>query len=210
MHGFTYPNGDHRLDLAWESICLLLGLLGLALRVATAGFVAGGRTAPHPSTRADEPLHTAGMYALVRHPMYLGNLLLWLGIAAFPRMFWPPLLAVLAFWFYYEPRISAEESSLRRKFGRSYTDWASVTPKFLPRFSPWKWPQGDFALGRALQRESANLFAFVTGLTLLEIVGELNLTSRITIDLEWGSLFGVTAVLCATLSILKLRRHSRL
>ena len=209
MQGFTYPGGEHRLDLAWEAVCLFLGLLGLAVRVATVGFVARDTSVRNSHARAAESLDTTGMYSLMRHPMFFGNLLMWLGIAAFPRMLWPPLLAIVAFWFYYERVMSAEEESLRRMFGQSHVDWAAVTPRLLPRFSRWKRPQGNFAWGRALRREPTTLFAFVSCLTLLEIAGELNLTSRITIDLEWGSLFGATAVFYATLAVLKQRRHSR-
>ena len=209
MQGFTYPGGDHRLDLAWESVCLLLGLLGLAVRIATVGFAAPDASEPNPRQRVTESLVRTGTHSLMRHPMHFGNLLMWLGIAAFPRTLWPPLLAIFAFWLCYEPVMSAEESTLRRRFGRSYTEWAAVTPRLLPRFSNWKRPQGNFALGRVLQSEPRNLFAFVTGMTLLEVAGELNLTSRITIDIEWGSIFAATAVVYATLSFFKQRRHPR-
>jgi protein-S-isoprenylcysteine O-methyltransferase Ste14 len=196
MQDFTYPRGDHRLDLAWEGVCLLVGLLGVGIRAASEGFEA----------RGGEALRTTGLYSIMRHPRNFGTLLLWLGIAMFPRMPWIPVLAIIAFWIYYEPRMTAEDQKLRRRFPRSYASWAAVTPMFLPRFGLWKRPHGSFAFVGALRREHTVLFVFVTALTVLEVAGDLNITSHFGLDREWGGLFGANAAMYATLSVLNLRR----
>jgi predicted ATP-grasp superfamily ATP-dependent carboligase/protein-S-isoprenylcysteine O-methyltransferase Ste14 len=203
MQGFTYPGGDHRLDLAWEGFCLLLGLAGLAIRIATVGY---GALDVSERGRADAP-DTTGMYSVLRYPLHVANLLMWLAIAAFPRKWWLPMLAVAAYWHYCEPMVVAETAAMRRRFGARYANWVAVTPRFWPRLSMWKRPQEQFASGRALRHGAAGLFALTTALTLLEVVGDAILENRVAIDTEWAGLFGTTAVAYATLSLLGLRRQ---
>ena len=93
-----------------------------------------------------ETLNTTGLYSVVRHPLYLGNYLMWLGVALFPGAWWAPVIVSLVFWLYYERIMFAEEEFLRRQFGEHYTAWAAATPAFLPRLGRWRSP------GRTLQR----------------------------------------------------------
>ena len=78
-------------------------------------------------------LNTTGLYSLVRHPLYVGNYLMWLGVALFTGAWWAPVIVSLVFWLYYERIMFAEEEFLRRRFGGDYTAWASTVPAFLPR-----------------------------------------------------------------------------
>ena len=77
-------------------------------------------------------LVTEGIYAAVRHPQYLGFLLVTLG----QFLVWPtiptailwPLLVVL-----YRRQAKREEAILSEKFGEQFRQWASKTPMFLPK-----------------------------------------------------------------------------
>lgn len=205
MRGFTYPRGDHRLDMAWEAVCLFVSLVGLAVRIGAAGFGA----ADGPARTAHATLRTTGMYSIVRHPVHLGNILMWLGVAGFPRTWWLPVLSLAALWFYYERIMLAEDEAGRRRFGAAYTKWAAATPSLLPRLSQWKRPAGKFALHRVLEREPAALLMLITAFTLLEALGEMHIDRHLEVDAEWMGIFTATALAYATLSILKQRRYSR-
>ncbi|MCK7542256.1 MAG: isoprenylcysteine carboxylmethyltransferase family protein [Marinilabiliales bacterium] len=82
---------------------------------------------------ADE-LNTTGIYSVVRHPLYVGNFLMWLGPVLFLRSVWCIIIFVLAFWIYYERIIFAEEQYLRRKFGEAYDTWAFRVKAVIPGF----------------------------------------------------------------------------
>src|SRR3989475_6195154 len=79
-------------------------------------------------------LVTEGIYAAVRHPQYLGFLLVTLG----QFLVWPtiptailwPLLVVL-----YRRQAKREEAILAEKFGEQFRQYASKTPMFLPKLS---------------------------------------------------------------------------
>jgi protein-S-isoprenylcysteine O-methyltransferase Ste14 len=203
--GSRYPLGDHRLDLAWETICLVLALTGLALRAATVGFVPRDTSGRNTGEPRAESLNTGGLYSVVRHPLYLGNYLMWLGVALFPRSWWAPVIVSLIFWLYYERIMFAEEEFLRRKFGALYTSWAAITPAFLPRIALWRDPEVRFCILTVLRREHSSLLALVASLTALEIAGDHAHTGRLVIDPVWGVALLSTLVLCLVVRAMKHR-----
>jgi protein-S-isoprenylcysteine O-methyltransferase Ste14 len=200
-----YPAENHRFDLAWEGVCLLLALAGLALRVATVGFVPRDTSSRNTSAPKAESLNTSGLYSVVRHPLYLGNYLMWLGVALFPRTWWPPVIVSLVFWLYYERIMFAEEEFLRRKFGALYTTWAAITPAFLPRLARWRPPAVSFCLLTVLRREHSSLLALIASLTVLEVATDHAYTGRLVLDPVWGTALGVTLVLCLAVRTVKHR-----
>ena len=203
--GSTYPSEDHRLDVAWEGVCLLLALTGLALRVATVGFVPRDTSGRNTRGQLAGSLNTSGFYSVVRHPLYLGNYLMWLGVALFPRSWWAPVIVSLVFWLYYERIMFAEEEFLRRKFGPLYTSWAAITPAFLPRLTLWRRPGARFCLLTVLRREHSSLLALMASLTVLEVASEHAYTGRVVVDPVWGTALAATLVLCLAVRVVKHR-----
>ena len=77
-------------------------------------------------------LVTNGIYAAVRHPQYLGLLLVTLGnLVVWPTIpaaaIWPILMVL------YYRQAKREESALSAKFGEPFWNYARKTPMFLPR-----------------------------------------------------------------------------
>jgi hypothetical protein len=90
--------------------------------------------------RKEQNLATGGPYAYTRNPLYVGSLLLGVGIAL-PggRWIWPALF--LAFYLaVYIPTMVSEHRLLTRLFGDRYAAYAAAVPAFLPRLSPWREP----------------------------------------------------------------------
>jgi len=200
-----YPSGDHRLDLAWEGVCLALALLGLALRVATVGFVPRETSGRNTGGQRAGTLNTSGLYSIVRHPLYLGNYLMWLGVALFPRSWWAPVIVSLVFWLYYERIMFAEEEFLRRKFGPLYFSWAASTPAFVPRPTLWRAPAAPFSVLTVLRREHSSLLALIASLTALEVASDYAYTGHLVLDPVWGTALASTLVLCLTVRAIKHR-----
>ena len=203
--GSTYPAGSHGLDLAWEAVCLLLALIGLGLRIGTVGFVPRGTSGRNTGGQLAGSLNTSGFYSVVRHPLYLGNYLMWLGVALFVRSWWAPVIVSLVFWLYYERIMFAEEEFLRRKFGPLYTAWAATTPAFLPRLTLWRRPGVRFCFLTVLRREHSSLLALMASLTALEVASDYSYTGRLMVDPVWGTALAVTLVLCLAVRAVKHR-----
>jgi protein-S-isoprenylcysteine O-methyltransferase Ste14 len=201
----TPPAAGRPLDVAWDGFCIALALSGLVVRAATAGFVPRDTSCRNLARPQAESLNRTGLYSVVRHPLYLGNYLLWLGVAAFPGAWWAPVIVTLVFWLYYERIMFAEEEFLRRRFGTEYEAWASSTPAFLPRFSRWRPPAERFSLLTVLRREHSSLLALIASLTALEVARDHASTGRLALDPVWGTVLAATLALCLAVRTLKHR-----
>lgn len=78
-------------------------------------------------------LATGGLYAYVRHPQYLGFILVMLGFL----FQWPTLLTLAMFpvlvWMYVA-LAKQEEREAIKEFGKAYLDYMEHVPAFLPKF----------------------------------------------------------------------------
>jgi protein-S-isoprenylcysteine O-methyltransferase Ste14 len=83
-------------------------------------------------TSSDQPVITAGPYRWVRHPSYLGLLLIIAGIG-FVYGNWLSLASlVLAFLVALVYRIRVEEAALASTLGAAYTTYASSRKRLVP------------------------------------------------------------------------------
>ena len=69
-------------NLAWDAGCLAVALLGQAVRFFTVGFVPRGTSGRNTRGQVAETLNTT-VHAIVRNPLYLGNFIIWFGLALF-------------------------------------------------------------------------------------------------------------------------------
>ncbi|SDQ96599.1 methyltransferase family protein [Flagellimonas zhangzhouensis] len=157
---FQNPAIESAIDEYYEFICLGVSLMGLLIRVLTVGFTpknTSGRNTKMGQV-ADE-LNTTGMYSVIRHPLYLGNFLMWLGVAMLTANLWFIISFIFLFWLYYERIMYAEESFLIEKFGNEYLKWSSHTPPFIPAFKKVIRPNYPFSVMKVLKKEKNGLAA---------------------------------------------------
>ncbi len=83
-------------------------------------------------------LATTGAYALVRHPLYLGNVLILGGFALASANAWLVAGIVLFFLIWYPAAIAYEDFKLERKFGEHWRAWSEGSNAILPRRFPWR------------------------------------------------------------------------
>jgi protein-S-isoprenylcysteine O-methyltransferase Ste14 len=161
----VYPGGSD-----WEILCLAMALLGLFVRVLTVGYVPAGTSGRNTLKQVASTVNNTGMYSVVRHPIYLGNFLIWFGVSLLPRCWWFTLLTVLIFWLYYERIMFAEEGFLFEQFGEQYREWAARTPAFIPKFGNWVRPNLPFSLKSAISREYSTLFTIIVLFTFFNVI----------------------------------------
>ena len=203
LRRFSYPAGSHHLDLLWESISFGVALLGLVIRIITVGNIPRGTSGRTTDTPKAAVLNTTAMYSIIRHPLYLGNFFIWLGISMLPRSLFFSLSAILLFFLYYERIISAEEKFLLEKSGQDFMKWANVTPMIMPRFKNWRKSEIPFSWKTVFKREYTGFFAIITTFTCLEISGDLFYLGKWQFDLEWIVVFLVGLITYILLLTLK-------
>jgi protein-S-isoprenylcysteine O-methyltransferase Ste14 len=109
----------------------LLGLAGLALAISAGRLFSVVDTEIHPASESNRVLVTSGPFRFTRNPMYLGLLLLALGIALYFGTL--PFLVVvpLAFLLINFVFIPFEEAKMQRQFGAQYTDYRASVRRWL-------------------------------------------------------------------------------
>jgi len=85
----------------------------------------------------NEVLATVGPYARVRHPLYVGNLLICAGFCAASGLWWSVPVAVAVLLVFYPETIRYEDQKLRRLFPDEWDRWASETRALIPRLTPY-------------------------------------------------------------------------
>jgi len=81
----------------------------------------------------DEHLCTEGPYGLVRHPLYLANFLVFIGICVAANTATATWLLVISMAVVYFFTVRHEERQLRRRFGVTYEQYAARVPAIIPR-----------------------------------------------------------------------------
>lgn len=157
----------------YEIICFIVSLLGLAVRAFTVGYTPANTSGRNVAEQVADQLNTTGLYSVVRNPLYVGNFLMWLGIAMLTMNLWFIVSFVLLFWVYYERIIYAEEQFLTNKFGDVYTDWAAKTPCFIPRMSGYVAPKLPFSWKKVIKKEKNGLLALLLVFWLMEVIGDV-------------------------------------
>ena len=107
---------------------------------------------------------------MVRHPLYLGNYLMWIGIVLFTQNFSFAIIVSLLYWLYYERIMFAEERFLEKKFGNVYLDWSKKVPAFFPKFSQFHPSETTFSIKSVLRREYSGILATVFGFVYVEFL----------------------------------------
>ncbi|HTN43383.1 MAG TPA: isoprenylcysteine carboxylmethyltransferase family protein [Nitrospiria bacterium] len=106
-----------------------LGFLGLALAVAVY-LVRSGHVVVRPEERPSGVI-TTGAFKYVRHPIYLGSLLTYLGFAISTGSILS-LALVAGIFIFHDYIASYEEERLEARFGEEYGRYKRRTGKWIP------------------------------------------------------------------------------
>ena len=205
LASLRHPAGGLKGGGVWEGFCLAVSFAGLGVRFFTGGYVPAGTSGRNVKGQVADVLNTTGAYSLARHPLYLGNFLIWGGISLFWGIWWLSLIIILILWLYYERIMFAEEEFLREKFGGEFTAWAEKTPALIPKFGHWVKPNLSFSFKTALRKEYTAFFAMMVVFTLLKTAGAFVSQGRLGIGWAWAGLFGASLVIYLGVRYLKKR-----
>jgi protein-S-isoprenylcysteine O-methyltransferase Ste14 len=166
----TYSWITDDLYIILTVLAIFISFLGLVIRSITIGITPKGTSGRNTKEQVAEVLNSKGIYSVLRHPLYLGNFLMWLGIVVFSFNLWFLFSFCLLYWLYYERIMFAEERFLERKFGQTYIDWSLKIPAFVPSFNNYITSEMDFSLKAVLRREYSGVLATLVAFNFIIFV----------------------------------------
>lgn len=116
----------------------------------------------------------SGPFAYVRNPLYVGNILIYLGLGIM-SFAWFPYLQIVALLFFilqYYFIVKEEEKYLVEKFGEQYKEYCKYVPAFFSRITPYRNSnvvQPPFNIKAGLRSETRSMQAFL-GIALLLVI----------------------------------------
>jgi len=199
----NYEDFDPTLVTFINYSAAILSVLGAIVRAYTIGTTPRGTSGRNTQEQVAESLNTSGIYSMVRHPLYLGNYLMWIGIVLFTRNIEFTIIVSLLYWIYYERIMFAEERFLERKFGDIYLDWSKKVPAFLPAFSQFQKSETSFSMKSVLRREYSGILATVFGFLYVEFLMSWFRWQTISLGKNLIYLFIATLLITIVLRTLK-------
>ena len=181
------------LQAYWEANRFLewfglnVSLLGLGIRVLAIGFSADHTSGRNTSAgQIADSINQTGLYACLRHPLYLGNFFMWLGPVLFtenPLFF----LGFTALYFlYYERIMYAEEAFLHEKFGDQYMNYSKRVPAIIPKISGWVKPKYAFSWIKVIRQEKAGILNLFLVIFMLKIIAFYLMNGYLGVDCFWS------------------------
>ncbi len=207
---FTQSEGlSHAIRQLITIIAIALSTIGFLIRAISIGTTPKGTSGRNTKQgQVAESLNKDGIYSTLRHPLYLGNYLMWIGIVMFTFNLAFVLIVSLAFWLYYERIMFAEERFLERKFGEDYLSWANQTPAFWPSFKHYRKNTMPFSLRSVLRREYSGFLATVLGFVYIDLLRYYIETG--TVEWQRSSVFALVTAIIITLVLRSLKHYTNL
>ncbi|MFO1523375.1 MAG: isoprenylcysteine carboxylmethyltransferase family protein [Kiritimatiellia bacterium] len=164
------PMGSERANNITDLVGAAITLTGQFVRCFTIGFKYIKRGGKNKQVYADD-LVVGGIFAHSRNPMYVGNLLIFLGVTVVVHS---PLLYAVGIpliGFIYAAIIAAEENFLRGKFGAQFDDYCARVPRLIPNLAGIRSSLAGHAFQwrRVLLKEFGTLTASLVGLVAIRM-----------------------------------------
>jgi protein-S-isoprenylcysteine O-methyltransferase Ste14 len=158
----TYPFGLFVLffcsptDFSF-SIGIWFIALGLIIRVWANGYVI-----------KTNKLTTSGPYAFMRHPLYLGTMLLALGFSIMLNTYYAGAIFIIAMAMVYYRTIKNEERALIERYKDAYLDYKKNVPAVMPGIFPYrKGEKWGFSFARVIENHEYKLFIWVINIAII-------------------------------------------
>ena len=147
---------------------ILITMLGQLIRGLTIGLayiIRGGKEGKPYA----EGLVTDGIFNHCRNPLYVGNILMLLGVGILDNSLVYVVIVIPLFLFIYQSIVLAEENFLRDKFGAMYDEYCKRVNRWFPNIKGIGKTIGSmqFSWRRWILKEHTTQFIWLNGIVLI-------------------------------------------
>lgn len=124
----SYGVGKHW----WQLVGIILILMGIFL-VGASVWRMKSNLVVRPQPKNNGELVADWPFSMVRNPIYLGGMILNMGWVLIMES-WLAAFLVLVLWGVLHKKIVIEEVFLQEKFGKTYLQYQTQTPRWIPKW----------------------------------------------------------------------------
>lgn len=193
------------------TIGLIVTVLGQIIRGATIGLAYIIRGGKDGKVYADE-LVTQGIFNHCRNPLYVGNILMLLGVGILSNSLIYVAIVMPLFMLIYHAIVLAEENFLRGKFGQSYVEYCKRVNRWVPSLAglPATFSSMEFKWKRWILKEYNTQYVWLTGIALILLFKYPQLTDNNETRRNTLLLIILPALLAVYLFVRFLKKSGRL
>ena len=184
-------------------IITCLGQLIRGLTIGLAYIVRGGKEGKPYA----EGLVTEGIFNHCRNPLYVGNILMLLGVGILANSLVYVAIVIPIFLFIYQAIVLAEENFLRGKFGSGFNAYCKKVNRWFPdlRGLGKTFSAMEFNWRRWILKEHTTQFIWLVGITLILLINYPELTGydKSRRNLFIGIILGVLLLMYVLVRYLK-------
>jgi protein-S-isoprenylcysteine O-methyltransferase Ste14 len=180
-----------------------LGQLIRGLTIGLAYIVRGGKEGKPYA----EGLVTEGIFRHCRNPLYVGNILMLLGVGILANSLVYVAIVIPVFLFIYQAIVLAEENFLRGKFGEGFNAYCKHVNRWIPDLRGIGKTFGSMGFNwkRWILKEHTTQFIWLIGITLILLLNYPELTGfdKNLRNILIGVILGILLVIYILIRFLK-------
>lgn len=165
----------HR-EMEYHSIIWPLGIIiimiGIGIRLWATKHI--GRRMPWMKKKGKKLVKT-GPYAMVRNPLYIGNIVIATGLSILSELIWVIPLVILYLFTLYHLVALCEEKKLTERWENDFLAYMDEVPRWIPKFKNLnEAKEGGFKWIEAIRSEVPSLYVLLFGIFIFVLKGFLS------------------------------------
>ncbi len=171
--GITYYNEMENDFIIWP-LGIAIIFIGFLIRLWSTKYI--GRRTPSMKKKG-KTLVNMGPYAIVRNPLYIGNILIATGLSVLSKLIWFTPFVMLYFFALYHVVVLYEEKKLSERWEDEYLAYFNEVPRWIPKLrNLHRFKANGFKWIQALRSEIPSLIYILFGIfvfVLKDILGNM-------------------------------------
>lgn len=206
----TYPEHYFFQKTIYEEIyefaCFSFTISGFIILFYTNGYSSNTNLSCKLKSEDHFTFNTDGAYSILRHPIYQGTFIMWLGPALVTGNIFFIISFLLFCCIFFERMMLAEEKYLKKKIGLKYSKWAKSVPVVIPKVTNFKKPNNPFNWSKAFKKSIGKLTLVLIAFFLFD-----GMTEILVDEPNYNILYRVTlSISLITVVIIEIKQRSQI